>query len=86
MFRKCEIAIVTAGILPTESKCCATWAWSVARSGVVGALQQLSWLTGAILEQFAPQHAVMEQAAIDGALTVSGSSRAIRNIASKRTS
>lgn len=85
MFRKCEIAIVTAGILPTESKCCAAWAWSVARSGAVGASQQLNWLTGAILEQFDPQHPVMEQAAIDGALTLSGSSRAIRTIARNRT-
>jgi len=44
MFRKCEIATITAatGILAIESKCWASRAWLVALSGAIGALQQLS--------------------------------------------
>jgi hypothetical protein len=51
---------------------------------VTGALQQFNWLTGAVLEQLGPQHAVVEQAVTE-ALRLSGNSKAIRIIARKRT-
>jgi hypothetical protein len=44
MFRECEIAIVAegSGIVPIESKFCASRARLDALSGAIGALQQLT--------------------------------------------
>ena len=86
LLRRCEIAVITAvtGRLPTESKCCASRAWLVALSGTAGALQQLGRFTGALFERFA-QPAIVGHAIADGALVLSGSSRAIRSMARERT-
>jgi hypothetical protein len=57
----------------------------VARSGAVGALQQLTWSVGVRLEQLGPQHAGVEQAMIEGTLTLSGSSSVMMKMAKNRT-
>lgn len=87
VFCKREIAIMNAatGRLPIESKCCASFAWLVARSGAAGALQQLRLFTGVLLVQFASQHEVAEHPIADGAPMLSGSIRATRIMARKRT-
>lgn len=53
---------------------------------MTGALQQFNWLTGVVLGQLGALHAVVEQAAKDGILRLSGNSKAIRIMARKRTS
>ena len=87
MDRRCGIAIIiaTAGSLPTDSRYWVSRAWLVALSGRVDAWQQLSWFTGELPAQFAPQQAVVMQRVPDDTLMLIGRSRIIRNRARKLT-
>ena len=84
--RGCGTAIIaTAGSLPIDSKYCVSRTWLGALSGRVDAWQQLSWFTGELRAQFAPQHALAMQGVPDDTLMHIGSSRIIRNRARNLT-